>query len=145
MPVLHEFCVVAASFNLRRSGIRHSRLTFRSIRRLRERKIVPNTIYWLNFRIEDGETARKPNHKARYEALVEIVEEYALTWWRQSPSLYIFDTNIAIDNLAPLFKKCINAESDYVILGQLDQKEARISGRYNDKDIFQIVPFLKEI
>jgi hypothetical protein len=106
---------------------------------------VANTIYWLNFRIEDDETARKPNHKARYEALVEIVEEYALTWWRQSPSLYIFDTNIAIDNIAPLFKKCINPELDYVILGQLDAKEARIAGRYNDKDIFQIVPFLKEM
>lgn len=106
---------------------------------------MANTIYWLNFRIEDDETKRKPNQKARYEALVEVVEEYALTWWRQSPSLYIFDTNIDIDHMAPLFKKCINPELDYVILGQLDQKEARISGRYNDKDIFQIVPFMKEI
>jgi len=106
---------------------------------------VANTIYWLNFRIEDGETARKPNQKARYEALVEIVEEYALTWWRQSPSLYIFDTNIDMDHMAPLFKKCINPESDYIILGRLDKQEARIMGRYNDKDIFQIIPFLKEI
>jgi hypothetical protein len=112
---------------------------------LAENTIVANTIYWLNFRIEDDDQVRKPNHKARYEALVEIVEEYALTWWRQSPSLYIFDTNIAIDNIAPLFKKCINPELDYVIIGQLDAKEARIAGRYNDKDIFQIVPFLKEM
>ena len=106
---------------------------------------MANSIYWLNFRIEDDETARKPNHKARYEALVEVVEEYALTWWRQSPSLYIFDTNIDIEHVAPLFKKCINPECDFFILGQLGTQEVRISGRYNDKDIFQIIPYLKEL
>ncbi|HYP58369.1 MAG TPA: hypothetical protein VEQ35_08805 [Beijerinckia sp.] len=106
---------------------------------------MPNTAYWLNFRIEDNEVARKPNQKQRYEALVEIVEEYALTWWRQSPSLYLFDTNIDIDKIAPLFKKCINPECDFFLLGQLGKEEVRIYGRYNDKDVFTVMPYLKEL
>jgi hypothetical protein len=108
-------------------------------------KPVPNTAYWLNFRIEDDETARKPNQKARYEALVEVVEEYALTWWRQSPSLYIFDTNIDIDRVAPLFKQCINPACDFFMLGEMGKEEVRIFGRYNDKDIFKVMPYLKEL
>ncbi len=109
---------------------------------------MPNRIYWLNFRIEDPEeTAVKPNHKKRYEDLVEIVEEYALTWWRQSPSLYIFETNIDFEHVAPLFQKCINPAHDYVLIGQLGvgAENTAIFGRYNDKDIFQIIPFLKEM
>ena len=102
--------------------------------------------YWLNFRIEDEPDVKlKPNQQARYEALVEIVEEYALTWWRQSPSLYIFDTNIDIDHVAPLFKKCINPQYDFFILGELGKEEVQIYGKYNDKDIFKVIPYLKEL
>jgi len=109
---------------------------------------VPNKIYWLNFRIEDPEeTVVKPNHKKRYEDVVEIVEEYALTWWRQSPSLYIFDTNVDFGHISTLFQKCINPAHDYILIGQLGvgAENTAIFGRYNDKDIFQIVPFLKEL
>lgn len=108
---------------------------------------MPNTPYWLNFRIEDDDKAPpvKPNHKQRYEAMVEIVEEYALTWWRQSLALYIFDTNIDIDKVAPLFKKIINPATDYIILGEVGKEAVRVMGRYNDPDLFKILPFAQEV
>lgn len=107
---------------------------------------MSNTSYWLNFRIEDeNDTKPKPNHKQRYEALVEVVEEYALTWWRQSTALYIFDTNIDIDRVAPLFKNCINPATDYFILGEVGKEAVRIYGRYNDKDIFKVIPYAEEL
>jgi hypothetical protein len=111
-----------------------------------ERRPVPNISYWLNFRFEDEEgVERKPKQKARYEALVEVVEEYAMTWWRQSTSLYILDTDIDSDRLAPLFKDCINPECDFFMLGQLGKEEVRIYGRYNDDDIFKLIPYAKKL
>lgn len=107
---------------------------------------MPNKSYWLNFRIEDEEgVVRKPKQKVRYEKLVEVVEEYALTWWRQSPSLYIFETDIDIDRVAPLFKDCINPECDFFLLGQMGVEEVRIYGRYNDDDILKIIPYAKKL
>lgn len=99
--------------------------------------------YWLNFRIAE-DVEHKPGHKQRYEALVEVIEEYALTWWRQSQSLYVIETNVALDNFVPVLKKAIAPQHDFFLLAEIGKPSGKICGRYNDKDILTIMPFLEE-
>jgi hypothetical protein len=106
--------------------------------------MAKNFTYWLNFRIAE-DVEHKPGHKQRYEALVEVVEEYALTWWRQSQSLFVIETNVALENLMPVIKKAIAPDHDFVLLVEIGKPSGRICGLFHDKDILTIMPFLEQV
>jgi len=101
-------------------------------------------VYWLTFRISD-EIIGGRDWDDRYKALMkEVYDRSGDDWWVDPTSFAVFDCNSSISTLASAFKAAIAPSKDLVLLRRMDEKAARIIGKTDDDDIFQLMPYLKK-
>jgi hypothetical protein len=102
---------------------------------------TPN-IYWLTFRLENDYT-----YQARLERLTNTIERLASgyrSWWE--PTSFVVFANVGqIDRVAQAIKAAINPNTDLVLLGMPNYKDARLIGRSLDPSIFLLMPFTKKV
>ena len=98
--------------------------------------------YWITFRIDDSSIGGRSYDK-RYLALQDAVQSSASKWWVESTSFIAFEAIADIAVLARAFKTAIAPSHDLFLIRQMDTQSAIICGKVNDKDIFNLMPYLK--
>lgn len=96
--------------------------------------------HWLSFRIADDRTYRQ-----RYEALVAAIQTHSTKWWLDTSSFFVFESVHSIDTIASAVKEAIDEDTDVILIGMTDFKSARLIGANQDKDIFDLIPFVKKV
>ena len=96
--------------------------------------------YWLSFRLKENST-----YSDRYDALVETIRVNSMRWWPETSSFFVFETVATIDELAMHVKKQIDPGTDLVLIGMPVFKSARLIGKNDDQDIFDLIPFVKTV
>lgn len=98
--------------------------------------------YWISFRLKDDD-----GYEDAYEAFTDVMKK-ALdqsTWWFETTSFYIADSEISLDGLAMRVKRAIRLDRDLVVIGMPGFKAGRVIGKCSDQDIFTLVPFMKKV
>ena len=99
-------------------------------------------MYWITFRIA-YETAAGRSYDDRYEAFTNAVIASSSSYWAQTTSFYVIDSNISIDTLVATLKHEFSPSKDLFLIRQVDTKSARICGQNDDNDIFTLMPYLE--
>lgn len=100
--------------------------------------------YWLSFRLNDsGQWADTYDH--RYDALIDVIKTSCNgKWWFETSSFFLFASTRTADQLVSSIKMAIAESVDLVVLGKTDYKTGRVIGNCKDKDIYELVPFMKK-
>ena len=101
-------------------------------------------VYWITFRIAE-KTINQRSYEERYEALQAAILGRAGTCWSEPTSFVAFDSPQSIDQIATACKAAIAPSADLFLIRQMDTKAARICGANADRDIFKLMPYLKQI
>lgn len=96
--------------------------------------------HWLTFRLEDNAT-----YSDRYDALIETIRERSSKWWLETSAFLLFDTGYTIDQIATDVKGVIDPNRDIILIGMPEFKSARLIGNSQDRDLFDLVPFVKKV
>lgn len=99
--------------------------------------------YWITFRIADV-TVSGRTYEDRYNALVKTVTENSTKWWGETTSYYAFTSSQGIDAVAAKCKAAIASSHDLFLVREMDKKSARICGKNDDKDIYDLMPYLED-
>jgi len=102
------------------------------------------TVYWITFRIAE-KTINQRSYEERYEALQAAILGPAGTYWSEPTSFVAFDSPQSIDQISSACKAAIAPSVDLFLIRQMDSRVARICGANADKDIFRLMPYLKQI
>lgn len=97
--------------------------------------------YWITFRI-----AETSNYSQRYDKLMDNLRELAGSshWWVESTSFVVFESAQDIDGVAASVKATLDPSKDLALVGMPEFKSARIIGASTDKDLFNLIPFVKK-
>jgi len=98
--------------------------------------------FWLTFRIAN-KTIRGKAYDERRNALYEAVQHNCSKWWLTPTSFIAFESASSIDRLATVCKEAIEPSEDMFLIRMMDTKSAIICGANDDKDIFDLMPYLK--
>jgi len=97
--------------------------------------------YWLSFRLDANQT-----YTERYDALYAAINNCSSSWWVESSSFIVFESDDSIDTIATKVKRAIAPGVDLVIIGMPDFKTARLIGNVEHQDIIsQLMPFIKKV
>ena len=102
------------------------------------------TTYWITFRIADVAVAGR-SYEDRYNSLIKIVTDNSPTWWGQTTSYLAFNSDQGLDSIAAKFKAAIAPSHDLFLLREMDKQSARICGKNDDEDIYDLMPYLQNI
>ena len=102
------------------------------------------TSYWITFRIANR-TVNGKTYDARYEALREAIRLRSSKWWLKPTSYIAFASQDEIDVLAKACKAAIAPEYDMFLMRKMDEKNAIICGANDDRDIYDLMPYLESI
>lgn len=94
--------------------------------------------YWLSFRLEDNRS-----YRARYDALMDAVQQLSQKWWVEPSSFLVFSSSESIDSVAAAVKAAVDPNVDLVTIGMPDYKSARLIGNNGDPDVFDLIPFMR--
>lgn len=100
--------------------------------------------YWITFRIEQR-TVNGRSYAERYEALQQAVLGSATRYWQEPTSFIAFETSASIDAVSTVCKASIAPSHDLFLVREMDKQNARICGQNGDKDIQDLMPYLKAI
>jgi hypothetical protein len=100
--------------------------------------------YWITFRIADV-TISGRSYEDRYNTLVKIVTENSTKWWGQTTSYLAFTSSQEIGAVAAKFKGAIAPSHDLFLIREMDKQSARICGKNDDQDIYDLMPYLEVI
>lgn len=100
--------------------------------------------YWITFRIADVTVAGR-SYEDRYNALVKIVTDTSPKWWGQTTSYLAFTSDQSIGSIATKFKAAVAPSHDLFLLREMDKQSARICGKNDDRDIYDLMPYLQSI
>lgn len=98
--------------------------------------------YWITFRIADN-TVGGRTYDDRYESFTTTILASSSSYWDQTTSFYIFESDLSIDALASILKMEIAPTCDLFVIRELGKHSARIYGHNDDKEIFVFMPYLK--
>jgi hypothetical protein len=99
--------------------------------------------YWVTFRIEN-QTIGGRTYDERYRGFQEAVRQRTTHWWLPPTSFIVFDSESDIDTLCRYLQAPLSRAHDVFLIGMPDYKSARIFGVNSDRDIYKLMPFLKE-
>jgi hypothetical protein len=102
------------------------------------------TTYWITFRIAD-QTISGRDWSARYQALMDTIDQNSTKWWTEPTSFVAFESASAIDALAREFKAAIAPSHDLFLMREIDTKSARICGLNNNATIYEFMDYLKAV
>lgn len=77
--------------------------------------------YWLSFRIDEDKTD-KGYGRDRRSALYEAVKDLDSEPWDGSTSFIIFKSDLGINRISKIFRKCVSPDIDTVLLRQINGK-----------------------
>ncbi|MBA2125509.1 hypothetical protein DLM45_04620 [Hyphomicrobium methylovorum] len=97
-------------------------------------------VYWLTFRIHHD-----ADYEHRYNRLVDLIQSLTTKWWAEPTAFIVFRCDLDIDTLAGRVKAKIDPSKDLALVGMPDYKSARLIGASSDKDIFELMPFVKKV
>lgn len=99
-------------------------------------------VYWLSFRIHNDS-----GYDAVYEDLREAIGSFAdkTTWWSETTSFYIFESDYSIGDIASGIKRSIRTDRDLVVIGMTNVKAGRVIGSVVDEDILSLIPFMRKV
>ena len=100
--------------------------------------------YWITFRIADA-TVSGRSYEERYNALVKLITDNSPKWWGQTTSYLAFTWDQSIESIAGKCKAAIAPSHDLFLIREMDKQSARICGKNDDKDIYELVPYLQSI
>jgi hypothetical protein len=101
---------------------------------------MADNTYWLTFRIHDDATS---DH--RRDKLYETINNLSSKWWIEPTSFVAFSSEQSADTIAAKVKASFNPAIDMALLGMTDFKTARLIGKSDDRDIYELIPFLKKV
>lgn len=99
--------------------------------------------YWLSFRIADREVGGR-TYNERYDDFKNLVEALSTTYWNETTSFYVFESEHGLNALTGALRSQIDEAYDLFIIRQLDNKAGRICGDYSDPSIFTLMPYLQK-
>lgn len=99
------------------------------------------TTIWISFRIAKKDASGK-TYQQRYDALVDAVKEISDTFWEETTSFIIFETDTDFNVAASLFKTKISPACDLFLMRKMDSKKAAICGKNDDQDVYDMMPYL---
>lgn len=99
--------------------------------------------YWVTFRIEDvivgGNT-----YDDRRTAFYKAIEKICTKWWLPSTSFVVFESDTDINSVCAAIRAPLSRAHDLFLLGMPEFKSARIFGKNDDNDIYDLIDFLKD-
>lgn len=93
---------------------------------------------WISFRIAKKTVGGK-TYEQRYEALEKAVLGIADSYWKETTSLIVFETETDFDTAARKFKAAIAPSADLFLMRKMEAKKAVICGHNEDDDIFDLM------
>lgn len=96
--------------------------------------------YIVTFRI-----ALTGDDDARREALIASILQGSSRHWDEPTSFLLVETEDSLDDLASWASQSIDPAVDIVLIRALDQKSARVIGRVEDRDLFELMPYCKRL
>lgn len=99
--------------------------------------------YWLSFRIADREAGGR-TYNERYDDFKNAVEALATTYWNETTSFYVFESQFGLIDLTRALQSQIHEDYDLFIIRELDRKAGMICGDYSDPSIFTLMPYLQK-
>jgi hypothetical protein len=96
--------------------------------------------YWVTFRIHDDAT-----YETRRDKLYAAINDVSTTWWLEPTSFIAFASSLTADAIAGKIKAAFNPATDLALLGMPGFKTARLIGKSDDNDIYDLIPFLKKV
>lgn len=98
------------------------------------------TVYWLSFRVEDISTA-KGDWQKRYDGLIEALQTVQTKYWDRTTSLCVFESPYKIDDVVAELKKPLSMQHDLILIREMNNRVARISGKNDDSDIYSLMSY----
>jgi hypothetical protein len=100
--------------------------------------------YWVTFRIADR-VVNGRTYDVRYEALKDAIKRHASKWWLEPTSFIAFSSANDIGAISAACKAAIVPQYDMFLIRKMDEKSAIICGANEDRDIYEMMPYLKSI
>ena len=100
-------------------------------------------IFMVSFTLEDDVIGGR-SHSARWTDLYECIRVMSARWWKDTSSFIIFETEHDISQICYHIKGSIALGYDIVLVMSPDGRTSRLIGHTDDKDIFEMLPYLKE-
>lgn len=98
-------------------------------------------VYWVSFEIEYDDDA---SYGKRWAGLRETVYDIGTTVWEETTSLYVFDTDLTLDQVTAQLAKPLDLKKDAIIVKEDGKKLARIAGKVaNQQSLKKLVPYIK--
>lgn len=102
------------------------------------------TTIWISFRIAKKDVSGR-TYQQRYDALVDEVKEISNSFWEETTSFIVFETDTDFNVAARSFKAQISPDCDLFLMRSMDSKKAIICGKSYDEDIYDLMPYLNPI
>lgn len=99
---------------------------------------------WLTFRL-DARKIGSRNYDERREALYEAIAKHASKWWLDPTSFVVFESSDHVETIAASCERAIAPTYDMFLIREMDTKTAVICGKVKNKEIFDLIPYLKEL
>lgn len=99
--------------------------------------------FLISFRIADA-VVDNLDYDDRYENLKTQIKMLAEgKYWEETTSFFAIKSSLSIDALAGELEAAIAPNYDIILLIKTEFKAARIIGALEDRDIFELIPYLK--
>lgn len=101
-------------------------------------------VYWLTFRVENQSVGGR-SYDVRRQSLYDTIRQRTSRWWLKPTSFIAFESSHSIDALAAACQQAIAPSHDLFLIREMDTKSAIICGNNDDRDIYQLMPYLKTL
>jgi hypothetical protein len=105
------------------------------------------TSYWLSFRLRDSDGWER-TYQQRLSDLHDEIEAASgggRSWWLETTSFYIFNSEEDIGSLYLRITRAIAEEVDLVVIGMNDFKGGWVIGDLQDRDLLTLMPDIKKL
>lgn len=103
---------------------------------------MADNMYWVTFRLVQDATRQD-----RYDMLVGALNDAATggSYWDEPTSFWLFNSSLSIDEISAMIGDSIDTGKDVALIGMPHKKSARVVGKVDDKDLFKIHDFVKQV
>ncbi|WP_342235243.1 hypothetical protein [Inquilinus sp. OTU3971] len=98
-------------------------------------------VYMVNFRIESDKT-----YGERYKTFTDQLKASS-AWWDENTSFVVVQTTEEIDDFCYriYYKSDFDSSKDKFVVLDAYAQDGRALGQYDDRDLFKLLPFVKEM
>lgn len=97
-------------------------------------------VLMVSFRIEEfGDDI------ARRRSLCAAIESIGTRHWKDTTSFYLLESERDPKNVAKILEEYIDTDRDILLIRSMENKSAVVTGRVVDSDLFELMPYCKQL